>query len=75
MENQIYYDCNSLPSNTYDKYWLYCIKENYNECNNIGKWMLFFNKKYMDEKSGSQEIFSYLEPRIESRLFSNLSIT
>ena len=25
------------------------------------------DKKYMDEKTGSQEIFSYLEPRIESR--------
>ena len=25
------------------------------------------DKKYMDEKTGSQEIFSYLKPRIESR--------
>lgn len=50
MKNQRYYGCNSLPSNTFDKYWLSCIKENNNEYNNIGKWMLFFNKKYMDEK-------------------------
>ena len=50
MKNQRYYGSNSLPSNTFDKYWLSCIKENNNEYNNIGKWMLFFNKKYMDEK-------------------------